>query len=457
MRSGFLARAVILGALVLAASACRRSEVPAGAAGSATAMGDWSSWQDLGPLVEVARSHAGKTTVAVLEETSELLRAGKPLSADRRLSKAADSSDRDWIAVARANVAAMNFTVCIRGVAWRLEDGKRGAQTDRAADYSEETRLSAGDISVEATLTNLDAAVASPVEALATQARVARARVTAFANRCAPNEDVASLSQQTLEADLATLAAEGNLTPDLAYLWAGVQMQRFSGAAARPFLVQAKEGGFDHPAVTYMLGIIALEARDLDVADGYAVDAVRRYAELGDTEQEAQSIFLRGEVAAARGDGKAARKHYESALKKMPHHVPALLQIAAIVVNEKGELEAVRTLHAALPRFLPGKGPLDEGRAREAAANLETLVIMTEDPHLAQLVRDALLDDIDSEPDAMRRGLRYFYAATLDVRLREYDIARGHGALAKEEFAETDVPSPIDVQQFLDRLTEAAG
>lgn len=457
MRPGFLVRAVILGALIIWAPGCRRTTVPGGAAGAATAMGDWASWQDLTPFVEVARTHAGKTTIGVLEETSKLLRAGKPLSADRRLSKAADSADRDWIAVARANVAAMNFTVCIRGVAWRLEDGKRGEQTDRAADYSEETRLSAGDISVEATLTNLDAAVASPVEALSTQARVARARVTAFANRCAPNDDVAALSQQTLEADLATLAAEGNLTPDLAYLWAGVQMQRFSGAAARPFLVQAKEGGFDHPAVTYMLGIIALEARDLDVADGYAIDAVRRYAELGDTQQEAQSVFLRGEVAAAKGDGKAARKHYEAALKKMPHHVPALLQIAAIVVMEKGEREAVRTLHAALPRFLPGKGALDEARAREAAANLETLVVMTEDPHLAQLVRDALLDDIDSEPDAMRRGLRYFFAATLDVRLREYDIARGHGALAKGEFEESEVPSPIDVQEFLDRLTEAAG
>lgn len=457
MRSVSIARALFALALVLGGAACRRSEVPAGAAGSATAMGDWNSWQDLSPLLEVARSHTSKGTVAVLEETAELLRDGKPLSADRRLSKAADSADRDWIAVARANVAAMNFTVCIRGVAWRLEDGKRGAQTDRAADYSEETRLSAGDISVEALLTNLDAAVASPVKALATQARVARARVTAFANRCAPNEDVASLSQQTLEADLATLAAEGNLTPDLAYLWAGVQMQRFSGAAARPFLVQAKDGGFDHPAVTYMLGIIALEGRELDVAEGYAVDAQKRYAQLGDTPQEAQSIFLRGEVAAARGDGKTARKHYEAALKKMPHHVPALLQIAAIIVDEKGEREAVRTLSTALHRFLPGKGPLDEPRAREAAANLETLVVMTEEPHLAQLVRDALLDDIDSEPDAMRRGLRYFYAATLDVRLREYDIARGHGALAKQEFAETEVPSPIDVQEFLDRLTEAAG
>src|SRR5688572_8327282 len=272
-------------AALFGAPACKRSVPPAGSAQSATAMGSWAEWQDLHPLVEVAKSHASKATVAVLDEASALLRQGKPLSADRRLSKVADSEDRDWIAVARASIAAMNFTVCIRGVAWRLEDGKRGGDTDRAADFSEGTRLRAGDISVEATLTNLDSAIASPTEALATQARIARARVAAFAHRCAPNDDVAGLAQQTLEADLATLAAEGHLTPDLAYLWAGVQMTRFSGAAARPFLVQAKEGGFDHPAVAYMLGVIALEARELDVADERAIEAADRYKAIGDVEQ----------------------------------------------------------------------------------------------------------------------------------------------------------------------------
>lgn len=448
---------IVLATLVATLPGCKRTVPTTDAPGQATAMGAWSAWQDLSPLVDVTRTHAGKPTVALLEEASEQLRHGKPLSAHKQLGKAADSADRDWIAVARANIAAMNFTLCIRGVAWRLEDGKRGGETDRAADFSEDTRLQAGDISVEATLTNLDSAVASPIEALSTQARIARARVTAFANRCAPNEDVASLAQQTLEADLATLAAEGHLTPDLAYLWAGVQMSRFSGAAARPFLLQAEEGGFTHPAVTYMLGVIALEAGDLEIADERAVDAERRYKELGDVEQQAQSVFLRGEIAAARGDAKAAQGFYEGALERMPQHVPALLQIAAIQASEQGERAAVRAIHDALPQFLPGKGALDAEGARTAAANLETLVIMTEEPHLAQLVRDALLDDIDDESDAMRRGLRYFFAATLDVRLREYDIARGHGALAKQEFAETDVQAPIDVQDFLDRLAEAAG
>ena len=450
-------RWILAAALAVAPLACKPTEIPAGASGSATAMGDWGSWQDLTPLIEVAETHVGEQTLGAMKEASALLRAGKPASADKVLSKAADGAGRDWIAVARGNLAAMNFTLCIRGIAWRLEDGKRGDVTDREADYSEDTRILAGDISVEAVLTNLDAAVASGVEALATQGRIARARVAAFANRCAPNADVAELSQQTLEGDLATLAAEASLTPDLAYLWAGVQMARFSGTAARPFLLQAKEGGFDHPAVTYMLGVIALETRDLDLADEYARSAVKRYSELGDREQEAQAHFLRGEIAAASEKSDAAREHYQAALKKEPTHVPSLLQIASVIAKDEGDAAATTSLAKALPRFWPTNEPLDAMGARVGASNLERLVLMTDQPHAAQLVRDALLQDIDAEDDAMRRGIRYFYAATLEVRLREYDIARGHGVLAKEEFAETDVPPPIDVQAFLDRLAEAAG
>jgi hypothetical protein len=251
-----------------AAPGCRNSKPPAGSAeASATAMGSWTQWQDLEPLVKVARDHADERTVAVLEEVGGLLREGKAASADRRLASAADGAGRHWISVARGDLAALYFTLCIRGVAWRLADGDRGGATDREVDFSEERRIKPDDVSVEATLTNLDAAVSSEIEALGVQARIARARVAAYAQRCPPNPDVAGLAQQILENDLATLAAEGHLTPDLAYLWAGVQMTRFSGAAARPFLLQAREGGFDHPAVTYMLAVIALEGGDLERAD----------------------------------------------------------------------------------------------------------------------------------------------------------------------------------------------
>jgi tetratricopeptide (TPR) repeat protein len=445
----------VLLALGLAGPGCRRTVPPAGAATSATAMGSWSQWQDLEPLVAVARDHVDERTVAVLEEVSGLLREGKAATADRRLAAAADGSGRHWMAVARGDLAALYFTVCIRGVAWRLEDGRRGGPTDREVDFSEARRIQPDDVSVEATLTNLDAAVGSETEALQVQGRIARARVAAFAERCPPNADVAGLAQRILENDLATLAAEGHLTPDLAYLWAGVQMTRFSGAAARPFLLQAQEGGFDHPAVTYMLAVIALEASELDKADELAAQAVAAYAKAGERDQEAQGHFIRGEAARQGNKRAAARKHFEAALERMPTHIPALLAIAGMVHEADGEDAALTYLHGALPSLLlPGE--LDADRAREAAGNVEALVIVADDPFLAQLCRDALLLDIDDEPDPLRRGIRYFYAATLDVRLREYEIALGHGALAKDELEQSDVPPPLDVQRFLDRLMESS-
>jgi tetratricopeptide (TPR) repeat protein len=419
-------------------------------------MGSWPQWQDLEPLVKVARDHADERTVAVLEEVGGLLREGKAASADRRLAAAADGAGRHWISVARGDLAALYFTVCIRGVAWRLADGDRGGATDREVDFSEERRIKPDDVSVEATLTNLDAAVSSEIEALGVQARIARARVAAYAQRCPPNADVASLAQQILENDLATLAAEGHLTPDLAYLWAGVQMTRFSGAAARPFLLQAREGGFDHPAVTYMLAVIALEGGDLERADQLAGEAVAAYAKTGERDQEAQGHFIRGE-AARQGDHRAeARKHFEAALEQMPSHIPALLAIAGMVHEADGEGAAVEYVHGSLPALMV-PGELDAESAREAAGNVEALVIVADQPFLAQLCRDALLLDIDDEPDPLRRGIRYFYAATLDVRLREYEIALGHGVLAKDELEQSDVPAPLDVQRFLDRLMESSG
>lgn len=442
---------LVLATALMSTAACK-PEVPPGAPGRATAMGHWDAWGDLGPLVEVARTHAPEPTILALEEASALLRRGKAASADARLSRTADTSGRHWIAVARADLAALHFTVCIRGVAWRLSDEITPSATDREIDFSEKTRVQPGDVSVEALLTNLDAALASGVPALVTQARIARARVAAFAQRCAANEDVARLAQNTVENDLATLAAHGHLTPDLSYMWAGVQMNRFSGSAARPFLLQAREGGFDHPAVTFMLAVIALEERDLDRADELAREAAENYVKLGDPRNLAEARFVRGEVARARGDLEAAPKHYTAALEEAPLHVPSMLAIAELTRSRAGEPDAIDFLHAQLPRLLL-KGTLDEERAREAASNLEALVIMATEPLMAQLSRDALLLDIDAEPDPMRRGLRYFYAATLDVRLREYEVAHGHGVLARDEFDTAGNGAPVDVQAFLDRLT----
>lgn len=428
-----------------------RIRVPAGAAtNGATAMGNWQAWRDLGPLVTIAKDHAPDPAVAAIEQASTLLRDGKAASADRALADASGGAGHHWIAVARGDVVALHFTLCIRGVALRLSDGTTPSPTDRQADYSENTRVEPGDVSVEATLVNLDAAVNSGEPALSTQARIARARVAGFAQQCAANERVAEMAQQVVEGDLATLAAEGHLTPDLAYMWAGVQMTRFSGSAARPFLLQAQEGGFDHPAVTFMLAAIALEQRELAQADELAKTAVAMYTELGDRQHQAEARFLQGEIARARKQPKAARTHYEAALELDPTHTASILARAELDLGADTET-AIIGLQRGITKLLLD-GALDAETARVAASNLEELLVLATEPHQIQLVRDALLARIDNESDAMRRGLRYFFAAMLDVRLREYQIAHGHGVLAKEEFATSGVQPPIDIEAFLAKL-----
>src|SRR5262245_44620297 len=116
--------------------ACR-PRVPTDPPGAATAMGNWTAWRDLSPLVEAVRDHAPEPATSAIERASAQLREGKPRSADRTLADASGGAGHHWIAVARGDLAALHFALCIRGVAWRLIDGQTPSPTDRKADYSE--------------------------------------------------------------------------------------------------------------------------------------------------------------------------------------------------------------------------------------------------------------------------------------------------------------------------------
>ncbi len=436
----------------------RRAAAPptSEAAQRATAMGSWEAWLDLSPLIDVAKNHAPEPTVAGLEEAAKLLREGKARSADRKLSVLADGEGRHWIAVARADLAAIYFTRCIRGLVWRLEDLGPKSSPTRQSDFSETTKIEPGDISVEAMLTNLDAALSTADAALKVQARIARARVTAYSARCAANDDVQQMSEGILRADLATLAAEHHLTPDLAYLWAGVQLADYSGAAAKPFLLMARDGGYADPSVVYMLGMIALEQRELDLADKHAVEAFNVYVSIKDRDQQAQALVLRGEIARTRPDVATARKHYEAARKLVPGHPGALLGVARMIAATDGANRAVTYLQQAMPQIVL-TGPLDADKLETAASNLEALAVLASEPDLATICRDAMLAEVDLEADPMRRGLRYFFAATLDARLGEYTHARAHAVLARDEFTASEQPPPLDVEAFIQRIDAITG
>ena len=437
-------------------SACVKSSLRRG---SEVPMGSWPAWQDLSPLVELARPYVDERTFALLKEARELLREGKAQSADAALATAAGSGDRHWIAIARADLAAIHFTTCIRGVAWRLPN--EPGPHERSIDYDPATKIAPGDLSVEALLTNLDDAIAAGKESptLATQARIARVRITGFAISCPANPEVADRASAVMNADLATLAAENHLTPDLAYMWAGVQLQTYSGAAARPFLLEAREGGFDDPSVAYMLAAIAFDQGEFANAEELAAAAALRYEDYGDPTQLAQVAALRGEIALAAGHLDPAEGHFEQALKLLPDHTGAMLGLTEVERERAGNSRASERLTGLIRLLLRGEDELDELAALALVDELEALVILANagELELAQITRDALLFEIDFEPDPFRRGLRYFYAAALEIRLGDYESARGHAATAGVEFDDTWVPIPAkaDPRGFLDRMNEA--
>ncbi len=419
-------------------------------------MGSWPLWQDLTPLIDVAKGNATPETIEALNKAKALLRQGKVRSADQELASVADGGGRHWISTARADLAAIHFTVCVRGVAWRLpeagEDGE--APTSRVVERDPSAPVLGTDISVEALLTNIDAAVDAKDPTVSTQARIARARITTFVVGCPATRQVADRASAILRSDLAQLAAEAHLTPDLAFVWAGIQLEEYSGAAARPLLLQAKEGGFNDPSVEYLLAVVALEMRDLPAAETHAKEAMTVFEKLGDKQQQAQCLFVRGEVARLETRNADASAHYGAAVKLVPAHAAAQLGLARVALAQDGVSGAITALQRGVLELL-GPDLSSLNASLDAAANIEALVILTDgDLEFSEITRSALLSEIDLDERALARAIRYYYAATLDARLGEWEAARGHAATSALELEEVDF-APINPREFLKRLDEA--
>src|SRR5690606_18356389 len=167
------------------------------------------------------------------------------------------------------------------------------------------------------------------------------------------------------------------------------------------------------------------------------------------------AVVLRGEIARARKDAKVARQHYEAALKLEPGHPTAILGIARLVLAAQGNSRAIDYIQSALPIVLLTV-PLRGQKIGLAAGNLESLTLLANDMDIAALCREALLAEVEAEPDLVRRGLRYFFAATIDARLGEYNHARAHAVLARDEFRAAEVAPPVDVDAFLGRVETLA-
>jgi tetratricopeptide (TPR) repeat protein len=424
----------------------------------------WAAWQVLGPLLSDAQHQVDETTFAAMLESAELLVEDKAADARERLQLAAGGGAPHWIAVAEADLAVMHFSRCIRGVAWRIENGPLKT---REMDFSPETQLGPTDLSVEAMLTRLDDAVGQAEKTnsktLLKHARIARARVAAYTSQCAPNEDVSRQANAVMRGDLATLAAEGHLTPDLAYLWAAIQYEGYSRQAARPFLLQAQSGGYADPSVDLLLAQIALDGGNFIEAKTRAGAALDAYTEIEQVGGQAQSLVMRGDSHLRLEDLPAAKKDYDRAIELDPGNTEARLGRTRITLAEEGSSQALAQMREQILALIGGQLAGDDAEERPeglaaAASRLEGLIIaINEDLEMASLCRAALLHEVDLDEAPLRRGLRYYFAATLDVALGDYAAGQGHAAAAELEFESAGVATPDGVTLLLERLAGLTG
>ena len=442
--------ALVLAALVGSSAAC-----VGGGKGTQAPETIWPSWQVLGPLARDAQHHIDEESFAAMERAARYMAEGNAKAADAELQLAAAGASPHWIAVARADLAALHFSRCIRGVAWRLPEAFGEM---RSIDFDPATKIAEGDVSVEALLTKLDAAIVFAEQknstALLRHGRIARARVAGFTAQCAPNEEVAAQAGAVLQADLAVLAAQGELTPDLAYMWAGVQYESYSPQAARPFLLQAKSEGFEDPSVDLLLASIALDANDLEEAETRASAAEAAYAEYETPPLRARALALRGEARRRRKDADGARADFEQARKLDPLSIEALLGSTRMRATDGERTDAVAYLQEGIMGLLASVDASPEAMASGAGAVEALIVNLNDDLAMAELCRDALLREVDLDEAQLRRGLRYYFAATLDVALGDYDAGRGHAAAAETEFEGLGLAAPEGVEMLLRRLDE---
>jgi hypothetical protein len=471
--------------LLLAASVASLSTATSGCKREATEtsvpMGSWDEWQTLDPLVRVGIEHVDDVTRTALLDARQLLARGLPRSADERLRRVGGGAGKHWISIARADLVATHYSVCTRGIALRLEDvpapapapdaegkGKRGRNTTRAqppkqrlVDMSTETKLGPSDVSIEALLENLEAALATKDRTLVVQGRIARARLLLAVAQCPANDEVAERASTTLRGDLAVLASEAHLTPDLALAWGGALYAEYSPSAARPFVQQAVDGGYPDPVTHLMLAMIALEERDTAGAERDGKLAAERYLEFGADPQAAQAFAIRGDAARLDGDVARATRHYAAALQHDPAESRALVGNTRMLLDAKGDDAAREDLARRLAAL--ASRAVDVDTVMEAGAAMEGFVAeLAEDLQLSELARDAVIDRIDDEDGPLARALRYTIAAMLDARLGDAERARGHAATAETELDEwreanpdlAETPLPFDPRDILDRLGE---
>lgn len=401
----------------------------------------WGQWLGMDLPVKIAKSRVSKEQGRHFERFATEVQAGRYAPGLTALSLAQkDPKGRDWALVLQGHLAGLHTRACHEG------------QWLRFTPYHPKDTTQ---LSMIKLLDALAPLASNKDEVLARQAQIAQIRVMVIARDCPGSRIVQHRAQERLPVLLGTLAdAQGaTLPPDLAYLWATLQLEQRQWSQARHWTSLARKQGFDDPRTTLTLAQSWYGQQDFARAQELAVKGANAIPE-SMASLKAHAWTLAARAALGLNDIPLARRHLQRAYQAKADHPDALA--LEVRLYAKTPLDCHETLAAKLAPLWPG--------ASTDLSSLswtldEMLMQLDQDgPEALQCMAEALTWNIDGEAKPLLRAIRYYYAATIDARLGNQESALGRALLARGELESAGSPKhPFPVQALIDALKDPNG
>lgn len=401
----------------------------------------WTQWHQMQLPVEIASARVASTQARIFTRFQKQVQAQNYAKAIGLLQDPGlDPQGEAWAKILLAQLAGLHTRAC-EGGQWLY--------------FADPKKASAPRVSMLTLLDKLDPLRDSPDKSLATQAKTAATRVMVIARDCPGAASVQERAKTELPALLAELAdtQAAALPPDLAYLWATIHLEKEQWSKARHWLKVAADQGLHDPRITLAQAQAHYGQGHYEQARAQAIAGAKAIPK-DFARPIADAWALAAKSSWALGKTKLASKELDKSFEADPAHPGAW---ALLVAMQSAHDEACTS---SLPARLEPLWKLPWGSPPTLFWLLDDMLVTLDAQGLAPLscLATALIWDIDQEQDAALRGIRYFYAATLDTRLGELESALGRALLARTEFESAGSPKhPLPVQALIDALSQAQG
>ena len=173
-----------------------------------------------------------------------------------------------------------------------------------------------------------------------------------------------------------------NLAPKDPEIWFDLGVARMAAGEVRlggQALTQAMELAPDDPRIYLEMGKVHLHLRDFEAADAHFEQAL---ALKPSNEIKAAIRYHSGILRERQGNARKAEDEYRLALKIQPDYVPAMVNLAAILVEEKRYDDALPVLQKALgidpknpsAHYNLGRLYVEQGKVEEGKKQLQPLL-----------------------------------------------------------------------------------